>query len=184
MQRNNNPSLQLLIEQFYYDEANLLDNRQFIDWLNLLSDDISYSIPGRSAVQLDSQLRESQALLAPEHELDDTDIQSCPLREENKLILSVRAQRAYKLKAWASNPPARTRRLVSNIIIEHNEDHSTLAISSNFMLHYSKHRDDNHLYSGQRQDTLIKKDEQWLIQSRKIIFDWNVIPVPTVGLFL
>ncbi|HIC29718.1 MAG TPA: hypothetical protein EYO85_09835 [Rhodospirillales bacterium] len=36
------------VEQFLYREARLLDNRQFHQWLELLTDDIRYWIPMRS----------------------------------------------------------------------------------------------------------------------------------------
>lgn len=36
------------IEQFLYREARLLDDRQFQEWLDLLTDDIRYWMPVRS----------------------------------------------------------------------------------------------------------------------------------------
>ena len=39
------------MEDFLYAEADLLDNRQFRDWLNLLADDITYFMPIRRNVK-------------------------------------------------------------------------------------------------------------------------------------
>ncbi|MGH9034150.1 MAG: aromatic-ring-hydroxylating dioxygenase subunit beta, partial [Acidimicrobiia bacterium] len=39
--------LQHEIEQFLYHEANLLDEREFQDWLELFTDDIHYWMPTR-----------------------------------------------------------------------------------------------------------------------------------------
>src|SRR5665213_1472567 len=39
------------IEDFYYHEADLLDERRFRDWLNILADDISYFMPIRRNVK-------------------------------------------------------------------------------------------------------------------------------------
>src|ERR1044072_8742870 len=39
------------VEDFLYSEADLLDERRFRDWLNLLADDISYFMPIRRNVK-------------------------------------------------------------------------------------------------------------------------------------
>jgi 3-phenylpropionate/cinnamic acid dioxygenase small subunit len=39
------------MEDFLYAEADLLDNRQYRDWLNLLADDITYFMPIRRNVK-------------------------------------------------------------------------------------------------------------------------------------
>ena len=36
------------VEQFLYREARLLDERRFREWLELLTDDVRYWMPGRS----------------------------------------------------------------------------------------------------------------------------------------
>ena len=40
-------SLRCEVEDFYYAEAELLDNRQFREWFTLLADDIRYWMPIR-----------------------------------------------------------------------------------------------------------------------------------------
>ena len=39
------------IEDFYFHEADLLDERKFRDWLDILADDISYFMPIRRNVK-------------------------------------------------------------------------------------------------------------------------------------
>src|ERR1700748_2958358 len=39
------------VEDFYYHEADLLDDRRFRDWLDILTDDISYFMPIRRNVK-------------------------------------------------------------------------------------------------------------------------------------
>ena len=48
---SSNRELQYQVEQFYYREARLLDNRQYRQWLLLLSQDIRYLMPSRVNVQ-------------------------------------------------------------------------------------------------------------------------------------
>ena len=45
------------VEQFYYTEAELLDEGRFTDWLDLLDDDLDYWMPTRT-----NRLRRQQAL--------------------------------------------------------------------------------------------------------------------------
>ena len=46
------------IEQFLYQEAELLDERQFEDWLDLLTEDIRYWMPMRRNVKFGELDRE------------------------------------------------------------------------------------------------------------------------------
>src|SRR6476620_3982392 len=43
------------VEDFYYREADLLDDRRFRDWLELLAEDISYFMPIRRNVKFGQQ---------------------------------------------------------------------------------------------------------------------------------
>lgn len=45
------------VEQLYYEEADLLDDGRYVDWLELLADDLDYWMPTRT-----NRLRRQQAL--------------------------------------------------------------------------------------------------------------------------
>jgi 3-phenylpropionate/cinnamic acid dioxygenase small subunit len=180
---NQDSQLQFRVEQFYYQEAHLLDSREFYQWVTLLTADMQYIMPGRYSPQRDSKKRGQENFLAVDDELQREAIDAVPLREENALIMAFRAQRAYKANAWGSNPPARTRRLISNVIVEVLDGKAEYRVKSNFILYYSRHRQDNHIYSGQRIDCLYEVDGVFKIARREVILDWNVITAPTVGLF-
>ncbi len=47
------------IEQFLYMEAELLDERKFSDWIELIADDIHYHMPIRRNVKFGEQHREN-----------------------------------------------------------------------------------------------------------------------------
>lgn len=181
-----NPELQHAVEQFYYREARLLDGRQFQQWLDLLTEDILYRMPSRVNVQVDNRLRGTENMLDIERELEQTDDDGCPLREENLIHLSVRVERSYKINSWAENPPPRTRRIIGNIEIDDSEP-DTLKVLSNFLLHYSRPGSDNFTYSGQRRDELRiadKTQSAFKLVRRDVIMDYSVIDVPTLGLIL
>ena len=169
------------IEQFYYREARLLDERQYMQWLELLTQDISYTIPSRFIATPDPSQRGTEAFHATDNELERSGADCAPLREDNIFNLAIRADRAFKVNAWAENPPARTRRFISNVeVLTVDQGFQTF---NNFMLMYSRHSTVNHTYTGQRRDTLREVDSELRIASREIILDWSVITTPTLGLF-
>ena len=66
------------------------------------------------------------------------------------------------MNSWSENPPARTRRMVSNVeILAHDAEH--MEIYSNFLLYYSRHANDNFIYSGQRRNILRPGEDAYRI---------------------
>jgi 3-phenylpropionate/cinnamic acid dioxygenase small subunit len=169
------------VEQFYYQEARLLDDRKFNQWLALLTEDISYIMPSRHAPFPDAAQKETEDFLDVERELSQG--LETPLREENLFILSIRAMRAFKPNSWTDNPPARTRRFVSNVEVLPTDHQDTLQTFSNIMISYSRHQKDNYLYTAQRRDELKLCDHQLKIARREVILDWNVITAPSLSIF-
>ena len=106
----------------------------------------------------------------------------CPLREENFFTLALRADRALKFNAYAENPPARTRRFVTNIEVFSGEKAGEMRVFSNLLLYYSRHGSEHFIYSGQRRDVLRHDGESFKVAAREVILDWNIITAPTVGL--
>jgi 3-phenylpropionate/cinnamic acid dioxygenase small subunit len=170
-----------LLQKFYYQEARLLDSRQYRQWFELLHTDIQYVVPARGNPMPDPRLRGEEAMLAVERELEGLDNTQVPLREENWFLLQARVERAYKLNAWAENPPARTRRLITNIELQEANAGSWQAVN-NFLLFYSRN-DEECLYAGQRRDTLVASEATLQLVQRTVVLDSHLIDKPTVGLF-
>ncbi|CAH0991995.1 Biphenyl dioxygenase subunit beta [Sinobacterium norvegicum] len=169
------------VEQFYYREARMLDERQYRQWLALVTEDVIYRMPNRHIPQVDPKQRGNEEYLSVERELSHGT--EPPLRDENYFILSVRVMRAFKQNSWTDNPPARTRRFVSNVEVLATEQVDCLRCYSNIMINYSRHQQDNYLFSAQRRDTLRRVDGELKIAARDVIIDWNVITAPTLGIF-
>jgi len=175
------PEQQRELERFYFYEARLLDNRQYLQWLALLSKDIRYLIPARVNVQVNNRERGAEDMISVERELEGEDSMGCPHREENYILLMLRAERAYKINSWSEHPPARTRRIVGNIELMACQD-DVLTLVSNFHLYYSRPGNENVMYSGQRRDTLLATDEGLRISRREVVLDYANIELPTLGL--
>ena len=177
------PEQQRELERFYFHEARLLDNRQYLQWLALLSQDVLYLIPARVNVQVNNRERGEEDMISVEHELEGADSMGCPHREENYILLMLRAQRAYKINSWSEHPPARTRRIVGNIELMARQVDS-LSVLSNFHLYYTRSGNENVMYSGQRRDTLLATAEGFRIARREVVLDYANIELPTLGLLL
>ena len=176
------PELQLAVEQWYYREARLLDNRQYKSWLALCSEEIRYVMPARGNPLVDNAERGNEAMISVERELEGVDSDGSPIRDETYPYLMLRVERSFKPNAWAENPPARTRRIVGNVeILEVADDR--LSALSNFHLFYARPGSPNFLYAGQRRDVLLRTEGGFKIASREIIMDVANIEVPTLGLF-
>ncbi len=174
--------LQHRVEQFYFQEARLLDGRRYQDWLALCDPAISYSMPARGNPLVDNRAVGDQGMISVERELEDLDSEGCPLREENIIHLSLRVERAYKRNSWAENPPARTRRIVGNVEVL-SRDGEQLEVLSNFLLAYARPGSNDFQYAGQRRDRLVEHGAGFTILSREIVMDMADIRLPTVGLF-
>lgn len=176
------PEEQRLLERFYFHEARLLDNRQYRQWLGLLSEDVRYVIPSRVNVQVNNRDRGQEDMLSVERELEGEGSMGCPLREEGYLLLMLRAERTYKINSWSESPPARTRRIIGNIELLA-RDGDTLSVISNFHLYYARPGNENAFYSGQRRDSLLPGTDGFLIHRREVVLDYANIELPTLGLF-
>ena len=181
MQSDLTPQLQLSLEQFYYREARYLDNRQYQQWLALVTEDIQYTMPSRVNVQVNNRDKGTEEMISVERELETSDSMGCPIREENYVHLMVRVERAYKMNSWSENPPARVRRIVGNVELMDIAD-QRMTVWSNFLLFYSRPGCSDVQYSGQRRDVLLRDDDDYKIDRREIILDYTTINVPTLGL--
>jgi 3-phenylpropionate/cinnamic acid dioxygenase small subunit len=170
------------VEQFYYKEARLLDERCFQQWFTLVDESIEYSIPTRYVPQPDPEKQGTEAFLSTDQELErDKGGSGSPLRHDHYLETFARTFRAYKTNAWAESPAPRTRRFISNIEVEPLNDNEYRGYS-NFQMFYSHRGADNHTYTGGRRDILREQDGEFRICKREVITDWDIITVPTLAL--
>jgi 3-phenylpropionate/cinnamic acid dioxygenase small subunit len=175
------PAQQRALEAFYYREARLLDNRQYRQWLDLVSEDICYLLPARVNVQVDNRQHGEEHMISVERELEGADSMGCPIREETYMHLMLRVERAYKINSWSENPPARTRRIIGNIeLMARGGDE--LSVLSNFHMHYARPGSASFLYSGQRRDLLLASGDEFRLRRREVILDYADISLPTLGL--
>lgn len=170
------------VEQFYYKEARMLDERCFQQWMALVDESFEYSMPTRFVAQPDPKLADTEAYLSVDQELDRADDRNGnPIRNEGFLETFARTYRPYKSNAWADSPPPRTRRFISNVEVTAVGEGEYQAYS-NFYMFYSHRGKDNHTYTGGRRDLIKEVDDDFKLFKREVIIDMDIITVPTLAL--
>ncbi len=163
--------LQYEIEQFLYEEAALLDERRFHDWLDLFTEDARYWMPVRSTRARSDAEEEFTA----EHENSYFD--------DDKAVLAQRVAKLDTGYSWAEEPPSRTRHLVSNVRLGEGPGASTVRVRCNFIVYRSRLATDEDLWVGRREDTLRRVDGRWMIAGRKIFLDQTVLTAKNLSTF-
>jgi 3-phenylpropionate/cinnamic acid dioxygenase small subunit len=166
------------VEQFYYEEAQLLDDGRFADWLALLADDLDYWMPTRS-----NRLRRQQALsIAARGE--------AAFYDETKESLAWRIRRFDSGMAWAEDPPSRTRHLVTNVVAHHVDpaEHADftdtdLLVRSAFLVYRNRLEREQNIFAGERTDILRRTNGGLRVARRTILLDQNILQSKNISTF-
>ena len=149
----------LEIQRFMHHEAALLDRREFMAWLDLLTDDICYRISAQVTHQAED---------GPEHyAIVDEDGDSLTLRVR---------QLADPRLTRAENPPSLTRRFVSNLEATHAAPPDTFAVATNLLVHRARPRaQETGTYVGGRRDVLRRSGGKLLLAERHVRLDHTIL---------
>lgn len=139
-------ALQFDVEQFFYHEAALLDDREFRAWLDLVADDMHYWMPIRRTVTRDNLDQEF------------TKIGGMSYFDDDKDDLVMRVEKLEAGSAWSENPASRTRHFVSNVrILETYRDE--IAVEAAFHLYRSRLNGKIDHWIGKRRDRLRRMEQ-------------------------
>jgi 3-phenylpropionate/cinnamic acid dioxygenase small subunit len=87
--------------------------------------------------------------------------------------------------AWAEDPPSRTRRLVTNVMVEQGDQAGELRVRSYLLVTRSRFNfDEFDLISGERRDVLRLVDDRFKLARREIILDQAVLGTANLAIFL
>ena len=164
------------IEQFLYQEAELLDERRFEEWLDFLTEDIRYWMPMRRNVKFGELDRE---FTREGHDINWFD--------EGKDTLVRRVNQILTGVHWAEEPLSRVCHSVSNIqILDATTSLSQpteVSIKCRFLVYRNRVETETDILVGKREDTLRNVNGQWKIAQRKIILDQNVLLAKNLTFF-
>lgn len=148
------------LEQFLYREAELLDDRQFRDWLLLIADDIRYTM--RTTVN--AQTRDRRRGNEPP---------TTWIFNDTRFQLERRIARLETGMAWAEEPPSRTRHLVTNVRVSPTDTRDEYDVRVNYLLYRAQKERDENFYVGRRIDRVRRAATQygWQVCRREITLD-------------
>ena len=165
--------LTLEIAQFFYTEAELLDERRYDEWLALLADDIRYWMPMRRNVKFGDTEREFT------RETDDIS-----WFDEGKDTLTRRVRQIQTGIHWAEEPRSRIAHMVSNVqLLSVTPDEREVVAKSRFLIYRNRAETETDILVGKREDTLRRDGDGWSIARRKIVLDQNVLMTKNLTFF-
>ena len=135
------------VEQFLYEEAAVLDERKFEEWLGLFAKDVRYLVPIRTT----RAARDPRSEFSGDRELAhiDDDISG----------LTARVRRLRTGFAWAEDPPSRTRHFVSNVRVRKISEVEVEA-DCNLLVYRGRLDRQQDIFCGKRVDRLRVCDRQ------------------------
>jgi 3-phenylpropionate/cinnamic acid dioxygenase small subunit len=140
------------LTEFLYREAELLDERRYNEWLELLADDYRYVVP---------QMLINDDDRAPRYD------ERAYLVMESKSSMRLKLSRGESEFAWAMRPPAVERRLVSNVIIEP-QGSDRFEVRSVVLVSWSRGPVPISLYPASRRDVISRADSGPRIHRRHV----------------
>lgn len=163
------------IEDFFYEEADLLDEREYDRWLELLTEDIVYWMPMRKNVSFANRHR------------DITEENDVAWFHDDKETLRKRVKQIQTGLHWADEPISRVSHLITNIRLT--EPLSTLAEGAKattkcrFIVYRNRLESETDLLVGRREDTLTRLGGRLKLARRKIILDQSVLLAKNLTMF-
>lgn len=164
------------IQDFLFREAELLDERNFEEWLDLLTDDIRYWMPMRRNVKANELDREFTR-----------EGQDVNWFDEGKETLERRVRQILTGVHWAEEPLSRICHFVTNVQLLRAEPSITdpieVSVKCRFLIYRNRVQTETDFLIGKREDTLRKVNKEWKISQRKIILDQNVLLAKNLTFF-
>lgn len=165
------------LEEFLYLEADLLDERRFLEWLDLLAEDISYFMPIRRNVKFGQQAEKENTRPG----------EGISWFDEDKWTLRKRVEQILTGVHFAEEPLSRVCHLISNVrVLEarpHGERGEEAVVGSRFLIHQNRVEYETYLFAGRRKDLLRREGDGWKIAKREIILDQNVLLAKNLTVF-
>jgi 3-phenylpropionate/cinnamic acid dioxygenase small subunit len=160
------------IAEFLYEEALLLDELRLVEWTQRLAEDLVYTAPLRQSRLFSEQ---QASIIRTVKHFDET----------YESLISRVGRLTQTSVAWAEDPPSRTRRLVTNILVDTTENPNEFDATSYVLLARSRfEQTDMMVLSMVRHDRIRKVGEHMKLARREIILDQSVLGMPNLAIFL
>lgn len=160
------------VATFLYHEAELLDERRYAEWVEIVADEFVYQVPTPRTP--DSPFRphwDERALMI----------------DESKWSLMSQWFRRFDADiyetAWGENPPVRFRHVVGNVQVRESGA-DRFEARSNVVLIATRQSDPPKYLSGQRVDQLLRREGRLLLARRWVALDQVLLDYPQLRVLL
>lgn len=174
---NPRAALKYEVEEFFFHEADLLDERRYEDWLELLADDIVYFMPIRRNVAFGEH---------GQHE-NTRQGEGISWFDDDKWTLSKRVEQIMTGFHYAEEPLSRVSHMISNVRItgaEPDDENATeVTASSRFLVYQNRVENDTSTFVGRRLDRLRRVGNSWQITRREILLEQNILQAKNLTTF-
>jgi 3-phenylpropionate/cinnamic acid dioxygenase small subunit len=157
------------VEDFLYREAELLDERRYEEWLDLLTDDVHYFMPMRRNVPADE----------PEREFTRAG-QDVNWFDEGKDTLTRRVKQIRTGIHWAEQPPSRICHMSASPA---GAAPAEVGVKSRFLIYRNRVETETDVLVGKREDRLRRVDGGFKIARRTIVLDQSVLLAKNLTFF-
>lgn len=156
--------------QWLVDEAWLLDQQAYEQWLSLLTEDIHYYVPVRVTTALGSGFDTSPGMAH---------------FDEDHYSLTRRVARFLTEHAWTEDPPSRLRHHLSNVRTFATEEPDHVVVESATLLFRSRGDvGEPSLISAGRRDLLRRTEAGLRLARRVVMVDESVMRTQNLAIFL
>jgi len=160
------------VADFFYLEADLLDERRFREWLDLLDDNLTYQVPIRRNVAR-NMLAETENTRAGEDAL---------WFDEDKITLTKRVLQLETGEHWAEEPVSRVSHLVTNVRVVGGEL-PLVETSSRLLVYRNRVDTETDILVARRRDTLRITDAGPRIVHRHVLLEQSVLQPKNLTFF-
>ncbi len=172
-------ALQSQLEAFYFLEADLLDNRRYRAWLDLLADDLTYYMPMRANVPLAHDRSDEFTTVG----------EGIHWFENDKWTVVKRVEQIETGIHYAEEPLSRITHMISNVrIVDAKPDLETaqqIAVTNRFLLYQNRIVDDTTTFVGRRHDRLRHNaGTGWQVHFREVIIEQGILQAKNITNFL
>lgn len=165
------------IEAFYYDEADLIDERRFEEWLDCFADDLVYFMPMRANVPFGTHAERENTRAGA----------GISWFEEDKWTLGKRVEQIMTGHHYAEEPLSRVSHLISNVRLTAAapslEAPESVTATCRFIVYQNRVAAETYLFVGKRTDELRRSGERWQVSRREILLDQNVLQAKNLSTF-
>ncbi|MGC5617554.1 aromatic-ring-hydroxylating dioxygenase subunit beta [Georgenia sp. Z1491] len=161
------------ISDFLALESELLDDRRFHDWVELVAGDFTYQMPTPKTP--DTPFKPH---------FDDRSM----LIDESRWSLALQWFRRFDEDiyemAWGENPPVRFRHFITSVRATRTVDPDAFTVKSNAVLVGTRQSDLPKYITGERTDRLERREGELVLTRRWAVLDQVVIDFPQLRILL